>query len=312
VAERKGAYDEAFAEFARGNACTHRIHDRKQQAFHVAADCRSHGERNALFDREYFARMAPLGHPSELPVFIIGMPRSGTTLVEQILSSHPRFAGAGELLEMQYSRLDLPALLNVSEPYPACLMKLTRETAWGLAERYLQRLRREDSHALRVSDKLPENYYQLGLIAVLFPRARIIHCQRDPRDTCVSCFCENFEGVRYSTSLENLGQYYVEYERLMAFWRKVLPNPLFEVQYEDLVDRQEAVSRDLVAFCGLDWDDRCLQFHETRRTVQTASNLQVRQPMYASSVGRWRRYEKHLEPLLKLLQPYLPQPSNES
>src|SRR5207248_1355912 len=123
--------------------------------------------------------------------------------------------------------------------------------------------------------------------------------------TCVSCFCENFEKIAFTSSLEDLGRYYREYARLMAHWRQVLPLAMLEVRYEDLVSRPESLSRDLVAFCGLDWDDRCLRFHQSQRPVYTASNLQVRQPIYASSVGRWRRFEPHLDRLLELLEPCL-------
>jgi tetratricopeptide (TPR) repeat protein len=304
VLEQRGDYDAAFGHYREGNECSRRS-GRRKGVFSREAHGHSLDRRMAVYDRAHFARVAPWGHASEVPVFIVGMPRSGTSLVEQVLSSHPRFAGAGELLDMQLIRWDLPAVLKVKEKYPDCMAQLTPEAVWSQAERYLQRLRRENPQALRVSDKLPENYFHLGLIATLFPRARVIHCRRDPRDTCVSCFCELFENVRWAWSLEDLGHYYRDYERMMAHWRQVLPLPMLEVQYEELVANQEAVTWQLVAFCGLDWDDCCLAFHQTRRTVQTASNVQVRQPLYGTSVGRWRRFQAHLGPLLGLLQPFL-------
>jgi hypothetical protein len=154
-----------------------------------------------------------------------------------------------------------------------------------------------------VTDKLPENFIYLGLIATLFPSAKIVHCRRNPLDTCASCYTQNFANPSYSFTLDlgDLGFFYREYERLMAHWRRVLPKPMFEVQYEELIADQEAVSRRLIAFCGLDWDERCLSFHANPRAVQTASMFQVRKPIYATSVGRWKRYEKHLGPLIEAL-----------
>ena len=150
-------------------------------------------------------------------------------------------------------------------------------------------------------DKMPLNFLHLGIICTLFPRARIIHCRRDPLDTCVSCFFQNFENINFASSLEDVGSYYRQYERLMAHWREVLPGRMFEVRYENLVANQETVSRDLIAYCGLEWDERCLAFHKNPRPVHTASMLQVRRPIYRSSIGRWIRYAGHLQPLLEAL-----------
>jgi hypothetical protein len=156
--------------------------------------------------------------------------------------------------------------------------------------------------ALRVIDKMPFNYLHLGLIATLFPQARIVHCRRDAMDTCVSCYFHNLaEPLGFTVDLGHLGAYYRGYERLMAYWKAVLPLPIFELQYEELTAAPEAVSRRLVAYCGLEWDERCLRFHETQRAVNTPSMLQVRRPIYRSAVGRWKRYAAHLQPLLEAL-----------
>ena len=149
---------------------------------------------------------------------------------------------------------------------------------------------------------MPFNYLHLGAIAALLPRARVVHCRRDALDTCLSCYLQDFANpLPFGPDLGHLGHHYREYERLMAHWARVLPLPLFELDYEELTADQEAVSRRLVEFCGLDWDERCLRFHETERTVLTSSALQVRQPMYRNSVGRWKRFEKHLGPLIEAL-----------
>ena len=235
---------------------------------------------------------------TELPVFIVGMPRSGTTLVEQILCSHPRIFGAGELPDIPRMAEYLPMLLNTQEKYPACVTRIDNQTVQTMARRYLDHVSQMAGGAVRVIDKLPGNHQHLGFICTMYPRARIIHCCRDPLDTCVSCYCQQFEHLPFTTSLEDIALTYRLYAQLMAHWRDVLPAQLFQVRYEELVENQEAVSRALLAFCGMEWDDRCLVFHETQRAIQTASGVQVRQPMYRSSIGRWKRYEKYLRPLL--------------
>ena len=187
---------------------------------------------------------------------------------------------------------------EVPEDYPKCLPKVDKDTVRSAAAEYLETLRSFSPDALRVTDKMPGNFMHLGFIALLFPRTRVIHCMRDPMDVCVSNYVTRFtDGNSYAFDLTNLGLYYSQYERLMDHWRRVLPNPMLEVRYEDLIADQAGVSRQLIDYCGLAWDDRCLAFHKTERVVLTASNQQVRQPMYSNSIERWRRYEQHLGPL---------------
>jgi len=256
----------------------------------------------ATFGAEFFARTDRAGSQSELPVFIVGMPRSGTTLVEQILASHPMVHGAGELDYMRRIMQTLPERLGVQRPIPECAANIDTALAERIAEEHLQHLREHSASALRITDKTPSNFLRLGLIALLFPKARIIHCQRDPLDTCLSCYFLRFgQGQAFAYDLDDLGRYYRDCARLMEHWRRVLPSPLLEVPYEALVADQEGWSRRLIAFLGLDWDDRCLAFYRSERQVKTASVWQVRQPVYASSIGRWRRYAKHLGPLFAAL-----------
>ena len=206
--------------------------------------------------------------------------------------------GAGELAQIHASIERLPGLLETEEAYPDCIPTIDKDTLRSLAAEYLESLRELSPDALRITDKMPANFMHLGLIASLFPRARIIHCMRDPLDVCVSNYVTRFvAGVPYSFDLTNLGLYYRSYERLMDHWRRVLPNPMLEVRYEDLIADQAGVSRQIVDYCGLEWDDRCLAFHKTERSVLTASYLQVRKPIFSNSIGRWRRYEQHLGPL---------------
>jgi hypothetical protein len=226
------------------------------------------------------------------------MPRSGTTLTEQIIASHPQVFGAGELRDLMEVINQATETSGIS--YPDNLATATRDTmtAWG--RDYVGRLRRHDSEALRITDKMPANYMALGLIHLMLPQAKVIHVKRNPVDTCVSCFTRLFNRHQDATyDLMELGQHYAGYARLMNHWRAVLPAGSFmEVQYEDIVADMEGQARRLIAFCDLPWDDACLDFHKTERNIRTASVTQVRQPIYTSSVERWRHYEKYLGPLL--------------
>jgi Flp pilus assembly protein TadD len=303
VHNRAGAYDEAFKHYRQGNELRKEYVRRRGAAFDPQVHRRYIDRLIAAFTPEWFERVKSFGVDSELPIFVVGMMRSGTSLAEQILASHPRVHGAGELPYLDSVVAGLPPRLGTTEPYPECLARLDAATARALAEEHLQRLRKLGGGADRVVDKLPFNFLHVGMIAALFPRARIVHCRRDPIDTCLSCFFQNFgEPHGFTLDLRHLGLYYREYERLMEHWRRVLPVPVFELCYEELTADQEAVSRRLVGFCGLEWDERCLRFHDTERPVRTASTLQVRRPMYRSAVGRWKRYEAHLGPLIEALR----------
>jgi tetratricopeptide (TPR) repeat protein len=297
-----GAYDDAFAHYRQGNALLKEYLSRRGAAYDPEAQRRYVDRLIAVFTPAWFERVRSFGSESDLPIFVVGMMRSGTTLAEQILASHPKVHGAGELRDIGRMVAALPKRLGTTEEYPECLQRLDAATARALAEEHLQRLRQLGGDAIRVVDKMPFDFLHLGVIATLFPRARIVHCRRDPIDTCLSCYFQNFvEPQTFTTELSHLGHYYREYERLMAHWMQVLPVPIFELRYEELIADQEAVSRRLLEFCCLDWDERCLRFNETDRPVLTPSALQVRRPLYRSAVGRWKRYERHLKPLLEAL-----------
>lgn len=288
-------YDDAFEHFRQANELSGTAFDRERAA---AATDRLIDTLSA----EFLAERRDFGDPSERPVFIVGMPRSGTTLAEQIVASHPHICGAGELETMIHVAGAVHGLTGGDRGYPDCIADLTPSAVRDLARRYLTELKRYSRTAARVTDKMPHNFDKLGLISLLFPRARIIHCRRDPIDTCLSCFMHEFhEKHTYNCDLVSLGLYYREYERLMAHWHAALPTALFELRYEDLVADQQAMSRALIEFCGLPWDDRCLAFHKADRSVQTPSAWQVRQPIYTRSVERWRHYERHLGPLIEVL-----------
>lgn len=301
ILDQAGRYDEAFAHFTEAN-CLRLQHLRGTGKVYDAV---AHGQLTdriiALFTAGYFDRIRGFGVDSDQPIFIVGMPRSGSTLVEQILACHPDIDGAGELPDLPNMVARLPERWGGTEKYPECILRLDAAASRELAEAYLRRLRRLTRPARRITDKLLGNFHHLGLIATLFPKARVIHCSRHPLDVCVSCYIQFFKGLEFTWNFADLAQHYRDYERLMAHWRRLLPLPILDVVYEDVVADPEGQSRRLVEFCGVDWDERCLRFHESERAVRTVSKLQVRRPVYASSIGRWRRYAAHLAPLCAAL-----------
>jgi tetratricopeptide (TPR) repeat protein len=295
--DARGETDLAFAALAKANA----LH-RSTLRFDIAGSEKLAAAIAEQFDPALFARLAGAGSPSERPVFVIGMPRSGTSLVEQILSAHPEVHGAGEigLLPALASRMRSPRGLG----FPYLASELSGGELRQLAAAYLAATESLGPGKARVIDKTIGNFELVGLIHLAFPNARIIHCRRDPRDVCVSCFSTRFSGGHdYAYDLVELGRYWRRYDRLMDHWRNVLPpGRMFELEYEDLVEDLEGSARQLIAHLGLDWDDACLRFHESGREVRTASFAQVRRPIYRASVGRWRRFEAHLGPLIQTLE----------
>jgi|HubBroStandDraft_1064217.scaffolds.fasta_scaffold00567_14 tetratricopeptide (TPR) repeat protein len=257
----------------------------------------------ATFTPALFERFRGAGSDSERPVFIVGMPRSGTTLTEQILASHPEIFGAGERLFARQGLGLLPHILGRPQDTPFdCLASADRPTLQAAAGWHLAQLAALDGGAARrIVDKMPDNYNMLGWLAVLFPRARFIYCRRDPRDVALSCWITNFSAIRWANDLDHLARRLQQHRRLMEHWARVLPVPVLEVDYEAMVADQEGQSRRLIEWLGLDWDDRCLSFFATERLVRTASVAQVREPIYRRSVARWQRYETMLAPLLENL-----------
>jgi tetratricopeptide (TPR) repeat protein len=276
-----GEFGRAFAHYDQANVLSRSLvpkHDRIQT--------RNETDRLiAQFDRSSLATLSRQGNPSTRPVFVVGMPRSGTSLAEQILASHPQVRGAGELTW-----------------WHRAAHATDRQRLHDLADTYLQLLSRVSPDALRVVDKMPTNFLALGAIHAALPRARIIHMRRHPIDTCLSIYFQDFgANISYANDLTDLASFYREYERIMQHWREVLPpEALLEVPYEELVAAQEHWSRRMIEFTGLAWDPQCLQFHTTSRSVVTASKWQVRQPLNSGSIQRWRHYETCIQPLLSL------------
>lgn len=298
-----GEKDQAMHHFLEG--CRLK---RKKISYDPAAQERTFEEIMAALAGPALAALRGGGNPSSLPIFVLGMPRSGTTLTEQIIASHPEVHGAGEL----------PYLLDiVSRPltadghvlnFPYLLQRLDPAllAAWG--NEYVTRLQAKAPTARRITDKMPGNSLLVGLLHVMLPNAKIVHVRRNPVDTCLSCFTRLFHhGQEYTYDLAELGRYYAGYSRVMEHWRQVLPaGAFYEIRYEQLVADTEGETRKLIDYCGLPWDDACLTFHTNERKVRTASITQVRQPIYTTSVERWRPYAAYLGPLLDALGELVP------
>ena len=296
--EDSGEYPRAFEHLRRGNAL------KRAQIDYDEAAAQSLFERtSAVFTGNLLGRYQGAGDPSTVPIFVLGMPRSGSTLIEQILASHPQIHGAGELPDFDAATdSETDSEVNAAE-FPECAAAFDDVTLRRIGQSYLNRLPALADGRIRIVDKLPGNYFNIGLIRLALPNARIIHTLRDPMDTCVSCYSKLFTfGHHYTYDLAELGRFYRCYTELMAHWRSVLPpDAMLDVAYEDVGDDIEGQARRLIDYCGLVWDDRCIHFHQTGRPVKTASSVHVRKPLFRSSLQRWRRYESELAPLLQEL-----------
>jgi tetratricopeptide (TPR) repeat protein len=293
--------DKAFAHFAIGCRL-------KRQTFEYSSSAHSQliQQIKEVFNAELFKKFANAGCDSNVPIFVLGMPRSGTTLTEQIIASHPQVFGAGELPEM--TRMSHQQVHGDKSIYPFNIAAYAAKDFKALGEQYIASVRQRSADAAHITDKMPANFLYLGLIHLILPNAKIVHVKRNPVDTSLSCFTKIFNrGQYFSYDLKELGEFYCDYVDLMNHWKKVLPaGTFYEVQYEELVGDNENQARQLIAYCGLEWNDACLESHKTERNIRTASVTQVRQPIYKSSVERWRIYEKDLQPLLDVLGDLVP------
>jgi hypothetical protein len=256
------------------------------------------------FPKDAITKRKYAGIEDERPVFIIGMPRSGSTLVEQILSSHPDVYGAGEVKYLSRALGQLRDRFPSLQKYPQMMEKITPAQLEIVAKNYLSALSTGAGDAKRITDKLLTNYFFVGLIHLLYPKARFIHTARDPIDTCLSGFTKLFkDDMPHSYDLGELGRYYGKYRELMAYWEKTLPKGTIKtVVYEDVVANTEKEAKELIKFLGLEWNDKCLEFHKSDRPVKTASVAQVRKPIYKTAVKRWKKYGDGLKPLADAIE----------
>jgi tetratricopeptide (TPR) repeat protein len=293
VLDKDGQYDAAFRHYLEANRL-----QRQLSQYSTSSQRELQASMQRAFGPEFLARARAFADPSVKPLFIVGMPRSGTSLLEQILSSHPLVHGGGEMVFL-HAELRRQMGPSMQGDFALSALAIPDTEFAAMARGLVSHMDALAPQARHVTDKMPSNFMLLGLLHGLFPNARIIHCRRDPLDTCVSCFTTSFKsGHKFTNDLQELGEYYRLYEEAMAHWRQVLPAGLIhEVEYESLVGDLEPQVRALLAHCGLPWDEACLHFQDNARAVTTASVYQVRQPIYRSAIGRWRRYEKHLGPL---------------
>ncbi len=283
-----------------------RYYESRRRALYAGYDLESRKQQidlyKSFFTEQFFSQFQSLGLASEKPVFIFGMPRSGTTLVEQIVAAHGDAATIGECPYFVFWQEALSGDERFSPRFFNALGSVKEKDFKRLGKDYLKLLSKEDQNALRVVDKMPHNFDMLWLLTLLFPKASFIHVKRDPADTCSSIYTNPFNSWHsYNVDQKTLGQYYSFYEDLMSHWQSVLPIEIYQLEYEKLVTDQEAESRKLIEYIGLDWDPACLTFFESEEQVTTASKMQVRQPVNMSSLGRWKRYENHIRPLLEAL-----------
>lgn len=297
VLDKAGQYDAAFSHYLEANALQRRL-----QPYSTLTQLKLQRSVLEAFGRPFLERSKRFGNPSAKPLFIVGMPRSGTSLLEQVLASHPAVHGCGEmtLLHAELRRRLGPA---GEIDFAKAVLSLPDAELANVAAAMLAQVERLAPESRYVTDKLPSNAVILGLIHALFPQARIIHCRRDALDTCVSCFTTSFRhGHQFTNDLTELGEYHGLYTSAMTRWKELLPaGSILEVGYEDLISDMERQVRAILAFCDLPWDPACLHFQDKARNVATASVYQVRQPVYKTSIGRWRRYEAHLAPLQQAL-----------
>jgi len=298
-----GQFDLAFEHARQANAAGLEPHD-------PAAHSRWVSDQIAYYTETRLDALPRATHGNRRPVLIIGMPRSGTSLVEQVLASHPSVFGGGEL---NYLRETVAAADGAEclqrQVYPDCWDHLSTDLANQFATLYLDQIATLDTTALNktaryITDKMPRNFLFLGTAQLLLPDCRVILCIRDPRDTCLSCYFTDFKpGSSFRCDLSHLAEYYRDYARLMAHWKSVLNLPILDVRYEEMVADPAAQTRRMLDFLELPWDDRCLAFHQNPRVVTSASRDQVRRPIYSTSIGRWKHYQKHIPELLGLIVP---------
>jgi len=289
-------HEKAFKFYIEGNRIK-----RESYPYSITDDDDFFKKQEEVFDTCFYAQHQGAGFDDETPIFIVGMPRSGTTLIEHILASHPQVHGAGELKTLSRVISSHFGKSNGTE-YPESLDAAGRGDFERAGAEYIRAIREHSSDIHKITDKMPGNFLYLGLIKLILPKAKVIHCCRNPVDTCLSLFKNYFiDGCRYAYDLRELGQYYNAYQGLIKHWHSVMPGFIYDIQYENMIADQATQTRALLDHCGLEWDDACLEFHETARVVKTASAAQVRKPIYNGSVGAWEPYEVQLSPLLEIL-----------
>jgi tetratricopeptide (TPR) repeat protein len=299
--ENTGDFDRAFEHYRRGNTLrrAHEVYDPVQTQL-------LHDRLIEVFSRQFLSERSGSGHRDASPILIVGLPRSGSTLIEQILASHSAIEGTMELPDLSRLSREIGRRGGRRMDYPEAVRELDVEALSALGRRYIEDTARFRSGRLHFIDKMPNNFPHVGLLHLMLPGAKIINARRHPLDSCLGTYKQLFfNGQSFSYDLFELGHYYLQYQRLMDHWHDVLPGKVLDVQYEDMVDDQEGQTRRILDYLGLPWEDSVLRFYETERAVNTASSEQVRQPIYTGSLNFWRNYERHLGELIGVLEPLL-------
>ena len=300
IYDKDNDFDKAFTHYHKANQF-----ERKEIDYSAERHSSFIDNLIEIYSKKFFDKLKIQGSDTKIPIFIVGMPRSGTTLIEQIVSSHPDVFGAGELLLLVNSEKNIIKQINSNIPYPKCMTEITDTIISDSASEHLSELKKYSPQSKHVTDKLPHNFLRIGLIKILFPNARIIHCQRDSLDTCVSIFLNRFAlpiGNEFTFDLTELAKYYLDYQRLMLHWQSIFSEEIYDLHYEELVRNQEKISRELIEYIGLEWDENCLDFYKNERAIKTMSFDQVRQKIYTGSVKRWEKYQKFLNPLINIIE----------
>ncbi len=299
--EDRGNYERAFSYYETGNGIR-----RENERYDPVSTEVVHDRILETVSPDLLRKRADAGDTSPAPIFIIGLPRSGSTLVEQILASHEQVEGTHELPDLPRIILEINKQRPHGESYPEAVKYFTAEELKQLGTQYLESTLRHRTGKPFFTDKMPNNFPSIGLIQLILPNAKIVNARRHPLDSCMGSYKQLFfKGQAFTYDLVEIGEYYLEYQRMMEHWHALMPGKILDVQYEEMVSDQENQTRRLLEFCKLPWDNRCLRFYETDRAVNTASSEQVRQPIYSKSVNSWRRFENHLRPLIEVLEPLL-------
>jgi len=299
--DARGDYDKAGAYLAEANAIRKEEWEKRGKSYDPQDHAAHIDSIIATFTPEFFSRTQNFGVDSTRPLFVLGLPRSGTTLVEQVLASHSKIFGAGELRFTNQSLESIPSVLKLDKRPIDCMNDLTREAVQEVAGKHLEKLAAINASKPHIVDKMPDNYQHIGLILTLFPNAKIIHCRRELKDIAVSCWMTNFRQIRWACDQQHIAHRFQQYRRVMDHWRSVLGGRFLEVDYEQTVSNLEETAKKMISFIGLDWEESCLSFHKTDRPVRTASVTQVREPVHTRSVQRWKNYEKSLGTIFSAL-----------
>ena len=300
--EKEKKFDEAWYHFMDGNTMR-----RSGEIYDAVQTQVAHDELINTFTVDFIKQKKGLvGHQSSAPIFIVGLPRSGSTLVEQILASHSLVEGTKELPDLPLLGRRLTKSRGKGIKYPSAVTDMTDAEFIEFGESYLTTTKRYRTGNPHFIDKMPNNFANLGFLKLILPNATVINAKRHPLDCCVSSFKQLFyKGQSWSYDLFEIGEYYLEYDRMMKYWHSVLPNEIHDLDYAEMINDQENTTRQLLNFCQLDWEEECLKFYETKRSINTASSEQVRQPIYKGALNSWRSYEEHIRPLIEILEPIL-------